>query len=240
MGYGMTGADTDGQASAFSALVERYSAGYRTVGEMVYGVIKDAIVGGTLAPGARLRQEALAEAIGVSRIPVRSALMQLESEGLVLFHPRRGAVVRSLSAREINEVYELRLLLERHALAKSIDSMTEERLSRLRPLAAKVDHEHGGADFAAARVEFYELLYDIEENPQLLKLIGELRSAVGPYLLGLRVSAQHTSGHRELVDIVGRHDRAAAFAWLDQHLGAVRDAVAQLVAQSDDAAAIVG
>jgi DNA-binding GntR family transcriptional regulator len=229
----MTGATSDGTASTFSALVERYSAGYRTVGEMVYGVIKDAIVGGVLAPGERLRQEALAEAIGVSRIPVRSALMQLESEGLVLFHPRRGAVVRSLTASEINEVYELRLLLERHALDKAISTMTDERHSRLQLLAGKVDHEHDGADFAAARVEFYEVLYDLDANPQLLKLIGELRSAVGPYLLGLRVSARHARGHRELVDILGRRDRDAAQAWLDEHLGAVRDAVAGIVAGGD-------
>ncbi|GMA96815.1 hypothetical protein GCM10025881_36390 [Pseudolysinimonas kribbensis] len=77
----------------------RLTNGYKTIGEMVYEVIRESIVSGAFAPGERLRQEAIATAIGVSRIPVRSALMQLESEGLVDFHPRRGAVVRSSRSR---------------------------------------------------------------------------------------------------------------------------------------------
>src|SRR5689334_2327518 len=92
----------------FSEVVSQYAGSYKTIGEMVYGVLRESIVTGAFAPGEWLRQEALAEAIGVSRIPVRTALLQLEAEGLVNFHPHRGARVRTLSTSQIDEIYRLR------------------------------------------------------------------------------------------------------------------------------------
>ena len=83
---------------SLSDVAGRMSSGYTTVGELAYSILREAIITGALRPGQKLRQEAVAEAIGVSRIPVRSALMQLESEGLVVLQPHKGAVVRSLTA----------------------------------------------------------------------------------------------------------------------------------------------
>src|SRR4051794_175601 len=85
----------------FAHVVDQVAGGYRTIGEMVYAVLKEAIMNGAFAPGEWLGQESLATAIGVSRIPVRTALLQLEAEGLVTFHPHRGARVRNLTAEQI-------------------------------------------------------------------------------------------------------------------------------------------
>src|SRR5690348_7488229 len=104
----------------FTAVVDHLASGYKTVGQMVYAVVREAITTGAFAPGEWLRQESLAEAIGVSRIPVRTALFQLEKEGLVTFHPHRGARVRTLTPAQIDEIYRLRLLLESHALRLSM------------------------------------------------------------------------------------------------------------------------
>jgi DNA-binding transcriptional regulator YhcF (GntR family) len=123
--------------NGLAAIVAGLDTRYRTLGEMVYEVIKEAILTGALRPGQRLRQEALAETLDVSRIPVRSALMQLEREGLVSFRAGRGAVVRTLSAGQVREIYELRELLEAHAVRKVMASMTPERLARLGDLAAQ-------------------------------------------------------------------------------------------------------
>lgn len=209
-----------GAERALDDVVARMSPGYRTVGQMVYAVIRECIMTGVFAPGQHLRQEDLAERIGVSRIPVRTALMQLETEGLVAFHPHRGAVVRTLTVEQVREIYEIRALLEPHALHKSIDRMTSARAARLRELGSKLDIDHGTDEFIEERVQFYRELYDAEANPVLVDMIEDLRGSVGRYLLGLRVE-HPAGGHLELARLAGRGDTAAAEQHLRDHLALV-------------------
>jgi DNA-binding GntR family transcriptional regulator len=218
----------------FSAVVEQLTTGYKTIGEMVYGVLREAIVTGAFAPGEWLRQEALAEAIGVSRIPVRTALLQLEAEGLVSFHPHRGARVRTLSAAQIDEIYRLRMLLEPYALRLSMARMRPERVERLREIAAKLDSEHEGADLIEARSAFYREVYDIENNPLAVEIIEELRGHVGRYLLGFRVPPAHGHAHMELVEHMAQGDLPAAERWLHGHLEDVRRGIQELAAHASE------
>lgn len=90
--------------------------------------MRERILGGEYPEGEPLRQDALADELGVSRIPVREALHQLEAEGLVTFNPHRGAVVSSLSLAEISELFELRAEIETGLLARAIPVMTAEQL----------------------------------------------------------------------------------------------------------------
>lgn len=209
-------------------LVGRFAQGYKTIEEMVYDVIKQGIVNAAFAPGERLRQEALADAIGVSRIPVRSALIRLESEGLVLFHPRRGAIVRSLTRDQISEIYELRELLEAYALRKAMPGHDQRDLAELRELAQALDS--AGSEFADKWVPFYRKLYDFEHNPRLGELIVTLRSAVGRYLLGWKVSGHTGNGaHQGLVDKVAAGDVDVAEACLRAHLQRVRMGIEEIM-----------
>ena len=216
----------------FADVVDQLAGGYKTIGQMVYAVLKEAILGGAFAPGEWLRQESLAVAIGVSRIPVRTALLQLESEGLVSFHPHRGARVRTLTSGQINEIYRLRTLLESYALGLSIPKMTKERLTRLKALAKELDKQPEGGGFLDVRVQFYRELYDAENNPLLLQLIEELRGHVGRYLLGFRFDEDHKHRHAELVNRVARRDRKGADTWLKSHLEQVRSGM--VLAMEDD------
>lgn len=217
----------------FTGVVDQLAGGYKTIGQMVYAVLKEAILGGAFAPGEWLRQESLAVAIGVSRIPVRTALLQLESEGLVSFHPHRGARVRTLTSGQINEIYRLRSLLESYALGLSIPTMSKERITRLKSLAKELDKQPEGGGFLDVRVQFYRELYDAENNPLLIQLIEELRSHVGRYLLGFRFDGEHKHRHAELVDRVARGDRKAADAWLQSHLEQVRAGMVQALEDDD-------
>lgn len=228
---GTTGTDPEQTAErGLRELVERLSKGYRTIGEMVYQVLREGILSGALAPGDRLRQETLAAGIGVSRLPVRSALIQLESEGLVEFHPRRGAVVRRLTPEEIAEIYDLRALLEPYALRRSMARMTPERLDRLRALADEADSQDEGDRFLDVRLRFYRELYDAERSPRLVGMIEDLRNRVGRYLLGWRVATRHGEGeHRELVRHVAAGDADAAERSLLGHLARVREGLEAIV-----------
>lgn len=200
-----------------SDLAGRMSTGYTTVGELAYSILREGIVTGALRPGQKLRQEAVAEAIGVSRIPVRSALMQLESEGLVVLQPHKGAVVRPLTAERVRETYAVRSLLEVEAIKLAVRAMTPERARTLERMATRLDDPRRSRDFLDDRVTFYHLLYDKESNPVLVGMIDQLRSSVGVDLLGLRVR-DHAHHHREIVDLVVAGDTAGARRWVRAHL----------------------
>ncbi|MEO8622727.1 MAG: GntR family transcriptional regulator, partial [bacterium] len=95
----------------------------QTLTGMTLDALRDRILRGGFPEGEPLRQDAIAEELGVSRIPVREALRQLEAEGLVTFNPHRGAVVTTLSLQEIAELFELRADIESDLLRRSIPLM---------------------------------------------------------------------------------------------------------------------
>jgi DNA-binding GntR family transcriptional regulator len=233
-------AGRNGSATEFEArqqsldqVVSRLSRGYRSLGDMAYEVLREAIVGGAFAPGEFLRQEALATAIGVSRLPVRSALMRLESEGLVDFHPRKGAVVRTLTHEQLREIYELRNLLEPYALRKSMARMTPDRLADLRRYAVLLDTQDEGDSFLDIRILFYRELYDATGAPRLVELIEGLRSSIGRYLLRWRVASApdaFVGTHTELIEHVASGDIDAAEGWLRRHLRDVSEGVEKILA----------
>src|SRR5690625_3011319 len=94
----------------------------------VCSVLRKAILKGELKAGERLVQTELAEAIGVSRMPIREALRTLETEGLIVMEPHKGAIVRSISIEDIKEIYELRLALEPLALQKSVPNFSTQHI----------------------------------------------------------------------------------------------------------------
>ena len=102
----------------------------RTLAAATLEAIRERILSGVHPEGEPLRQDAIAAELGVSRIPVREALRQLEAEGLVTGIPHRGAVVSSLSIAEIEELFELRALVERDLLRRSVPNLTDADLER--------------------------------------------------------------------------------------------------------------
>ncbi len=98
----------------------------RPAPELVRDGVREAIFSGLLPEGTQLRQDQLAEQYGTSRIPVREALRQLESEGLVRIEPNKGAVVTSLSVGDVLEMLDIRIALECHALRLAVPNMVEE------------------------------------------------------------------------------------------------------------------
>ena len=115
--------------------------GHRTLSAAIVEQLRRDILDGTYAAGAQLRQDALAETFEVSRIPVREALFQLEAEGLVLIEPHKGAVVSAFSLEEIDDVFDLRVLLEPRMLAQSAPRLTPQDFIE----AAALEAEFKGA-----------------------------------------------------------------------------------------------
>lgn len=108
---------------------------------MVVGGLRDAILSGVLAGGQPLRQDEIAEHFGVSRMPVREALRQLEGEGMVSFYPHRGAVVSELSYREVLDIIEIRISLETMALHKAFPLLGDDEFRRAEEVLHSIEED---------------------------------------------------------------------------------------------------
>lgn len=217
-------------AGALADLISASRRRYRTTEERAADVIRRAILAGTFAPGERLSQTGLAEAMGISRIPIRSALRTLESEGLVRFLPHRGVVVSSLAPAERGELYELRAVMESHAIRRSVERMTPDTLAELRRLVDRVDDPGAPPeDRLDARRRFYEVLYGAGNGIRVVDAIMRLRAEAGHQLLGPRLG-EHA--HAELLHLVASGDADAAAASIEDHL---RKVAGELASMADDA-----
>ena len=241
----MPSADAPGNGStadAFGGIVSRHERQFRTVGDMVYNVLREGIFQGVFPPGQYLRQDYLADAIGVSRIPVRSALMQLETEGLTTFHPYRGAMVNELSTSEMQEIYEMRALLETAALRKAFAAMTPERLAELEVAARELNDVEDGAEFLRRRNEFFRLLYDAEHHPRLVGTIEKLREDAGRYWLRRHgqgyVRPPGDRDHQQVLGFLREGDVDGAVDWLEGHLEGVARELVQAMEQGAEPASV--
>lgn len=170
--------------------------GKQTAQDVVLASMREAILSGKLGPGMRLRQEKLAAEFGTSRIPVREALRALEYEGLVRSEPYRGFTVTELDADDIEEVYDLRILLESHAVRLALPLMTDDDVRTLEELYAEMVAAPAGDAQLAARERFYIRLYAMTGRPRLVGLIARLRQEVARSLRW--PTLQHAPSHHEV------------------------------------------
>ena len=202
---------------------------------MVHHVVREGILGGIYKPGERLPQDRIAEIMGVSRIPVRAALRRLEAEGFVDFVAHKGATVRSLSPKDIAEIYDLRALLETYALRAAASQVTKEELDEFEQLAQRLDGTTDPDDWVEVRQQFYQRLYEIADRPRTTELISKLRADVGRYWLMQRVTEGHEGqSHTIIVEALRDGNPMAAEEWLQDHLTDVSKELQRRVAEAPD------
>src|SRR6478672_11521905 len=135
----------------------------RSLADDVVDRLRDAIFHGSFKPGEALREEQLAAMLDVSRGPVREALVQLEREGLVLVRRHRGASVARLSRADLEDVYSLRLALERLAVLQATRYATDEDFvameAVLEAFNVALSHDPSEKDVAELDVRFHDLIY---------------------------------------------------------------------------------
>ena len=193
-----------------------------TVAEQVAGVLREAIAKGALASGAVLRQDELAERFGLSRMPIRDALRQLENEGLVTIHPTRGAFVARMDATEIREIFVVRELLEVEALRLAYPDLTEAVLAQANLTLEQIDAEVDVGRWGLLNRQFHLALYRPCGNTRLLSLIEAQHNAADRYVrvllsnLDYRVRSQ--AEHRALLASCRRRKPGEAVSGLKRHL----------------------
>src|SRR3954453_3330710 len=144
-------------------------AAYEPMAQLVARRLHERIVDGTLPPGAPIRQEAVAKEFGVSRLPVREALRQLESEGVVVLRPHSGARVAVLDFEECLSIYKIRERLEPLAFRESIGRLSGEQLAEVARRADEMPALIGDqAAWLAADRAFHLALYAGVATPRIL------------------------------------------------------------------------
>jgi len=211
--------------------------------ELVADVLREAIITGQLRGNEPLPQEEIASQLRVSHIPVREALRQLQSEGLVTYQANRGATVAALTPAEIREIYEIRILLETAAIRAATPRLTPAQLEQAHVILAKAERTTDGASWGALDVQFHQLVYHLDDRPRLGEMIAGLLRRVDRYWLShgfmLKHRAEFEAEHRELLSALARRDADAAVSLLEQHLAtASKRLVAELAAGSGEPAAV--
>jgi DNA-binding GntR family transcriptional regulator len=189
---------------------------------MIANALRTAIVNGTLAPGAPLRQDAIARHFSVSAIPVREAFRQLESEGWAKVEMNKGAAVAPLSADEAREIYEIRAALESLAIGLAIPVHTPASLRHAEALGKAAKAETDPSLYVARNEAFHLSLYEPAARPQLFEMIGTLHQR-GERYLRLKFELPSYKGesdreHAALLRAVRRRDIAKAQSLVTKHL----------------------
>ena len=204
------------------ALARDTFARARTTPDAVAVTLREAIVRGILRAAQPLKADDIAAQLGVSHIPVREALRQLEGEGLVTIYPNRGAIVSSLSERDIDEIYGIRATLETAALRHSLAKLSRSTLRRPEAILDEYEAETDTRIWGDLDLEFHATLYALDDRPRLLGIINSLRNQVDRlfHIFPLAVKERSTfqRDHRAILEACRAGNVEAAVEALEAHL----------------------
>lgn len=205
----------------------------QTVASQVADQLREEIQTGELAPGVKLRQADIAARFGVSITPVREAFNKLAGEGLVVIDQHRGAVVFWPTLSDFRECFEIRELLEAHAIAKAVPKLTDKHFAELDDLLEQMRNATEISGWVELNDRFHLTIYEASGEQRLLRLIASLRDASVAYLnmfaaTRVRDRARLEDEHQGILDACRAGDVEAAVTAIKDHLrGPVLKALAE-------------
>ncbi len=207
---------------------------HRQLKDAVYLQLRDDIISGALQTGAVLREAELAARFGVSKTPLRDALVRLHKDGFVDIPPYRSAVVTGYSETDLREIYELRELLEGSCARQAAVHISDDELTGLaRIVEASAACVSGGEVIPGTEEElamlihhFDLVLYAQSRNSRINEIVGNIRGHVqriGRLTTGIPGRlAKSVAEHQAIYEAIARRDASAAEALMREHIGSVR------------------
>jgi DNA-binding GntR family transcriptional regulator len=191
-------------------VVERIES--KTLREKVYDQLRHKIIYGDILPGQKVTLRNLAEQFGVSFIPVREALWQLETEKVIVIERNKFIRVNTLTPAEMNEALAIRLDLEAKVAARACDIMSSERLSRLRSLITELEASTGSPrEYLMRNSDFHFAIYEAADMPLHMQIISQLWARIGPYLVihakETKVLGQTVKLHRAMLTALQKRQK---------------------------------
>lgn len=218
--------------ASLTQLIETLRPRHVTIQSLVIAALRQGILDGLLSPGTRLRQEELALVFNTSRIPIREALRLLEHEGLLESEPNRGFSVKPIGADEIDEIYDLRIVLESHALELAVPLLTDADLAALRELFEAMEAVENREERRIKREEFYFRLYSVPARPRLLSLIVTMRRELARSLRWYAVPASEAH-HRAFFEAVMQGEVPTAVKLLTTHYRKVASLLRRFIREAE-------
>jgi len=200
--------------------------------DVVFKTLRKAILKGQLQPGQRLMELHLAEALGVSRTPVREAMRKLELEGLVIMTPRKGAQVARISRKHLEDIVEVRRALEVLAVELACDRIDEASLKELEKINHAFMNSLDSSDpeqMAQVNDNFHDIIFQATGNEWLMQLMMKNRDQFYRYKIEHLKSRYNkklmVDEHQKIIDALRRHDTELACETMKEHIKKHRDAV---------------
>ncbi|PJX26154.1 hypothetical protein CAP48_09100 [Advenella sp. S44] len=205
-----------------------YSRPILTKQDQVIEQIREQIIAGEYKRGERLRQQDIADRLGVSITPVREALKALEMEGYVKVYPNKGIYIPEQSRTDVLEIYELRLMLETFLVERAMDNIQDTDLLELTSLHKQYVNALEARDYIGIRttnVKFHFRLYELGNSPQTLQFVRVLWAKTPFNFQDLGEPArfhQIHDEHSEILEKILNHDTPGVVESFRQHLIAGR------------------
>ena len=195
----------------------------QTLRQRIYDELKSRIISGRILPGQVMTLNGLAKELGVSYMPVREALWQLESQKIIVIESNKSIHVNSLTKKEMEEALQLRLMLETRAAEKACETITGKQLPKIERLLTKMDECIADRDqYMFLNRKFHSVIYSYIDSPMLLDLISSIWARISPYIqiLGTRFGDPNTSVecHRGIYDALTKKDKVMITEWLRRDL----------------------
>lgn len=215
----------------------------KNLADKVADELRGAIQQGRYEPGMRLVERRLAAELGVSHVPIREALARLADEGLVQRLPRRGSRVAGLSARQLEELSSLRILLEGFVATRVQERLTPKAEADLRKVAESMREaarNHDVSRVSDLDQRFHERLWSLAEHEMLLESVAQLRGRINAFLRATTAALnpdeleQHAQSHSELVDAIASTRPATARAAMTRHIELGLARIQRSVAQDSE------
>jgi DNA-binding GntR family transcriptional regulator len=219
--------------------MQRKTPDSQTLAERLAGELADEILSGALVPGTKLDEQSLADRYQVSRTPVREALRQLGTTGLIESRPRRGAIVTQITSDQLQDLFVAMGELEATCARLSALSMTpieRRKLSALHDEMGTLASSANTAKYAEANVEFHSTIYAGAHNAVISDLAITLRRRLAAFRRAQfrakgRLARSHAE-HATVVAAIVRGDADAAHAAMLHHVSLVEDAFDRLIASA--------
>lgn len=207
-----------------------------TIREQVYAILRDEISRGEYAPGTRLQEADLTEHLNVSRSPVREALRQLVADGLLIEIPNKGVYVKEFSLRDIEEIYDLRVLLESYAIFHSAGRITSARLRRLLDILADMEEAYEKEDieaYTASDEKLHMKIVQLADNSLVNDTYERVRSMNQQFrvlsLADKQRLRESLEEHREIIGALATGDMNRADEINRRHLSYALDSIRRLM-----------
>ena len=197
--------------------------------DLSYQAIKSNILSQRYPAGFQLREVQLSEELGFTRTPVREAIIRLESEGLVVSFPNRGAFVAKLSAKEIEDLFDVREAVETKAAALVIRRANREQLDELQnglSIHGKRLKDANNADYRPPSLDFHEALIKLSQNQHLIDIWHSMRSKlrlarISSAMLAQRYKKAHQE-HERILHLIYNGETENVRTLLIDHIGRAR------------------